>query len=168
MDPELNTEVRPALSMLGRLCMLLSAASVLLMALITTLEVLMRALLGTSIQVSNELGGYLLVSLAFFSFAVCQERNAFIQVDFLQNRLSPRARALSQVVFGVVCIAFCAILEFYLIRLVLRSYESGSISATLLYTPQWLPQLSMPLGMGAFILALLRTLLRDLRQLVGR
>ena len=64
--------------------------------------------------------------------------------------------------------AFCAILEFYLIRLVLRSYESGSISATLLYTPQWLPQLSMPLGMGAFILALLRTLLRDLRQLVGR
>lgn len=168
MDTEFNTEARPPLSVIGRICLLLSSASVLLMAIITTAEVGLRATLGYSIQVSNELGGYLLVSLAFFSFAVCQERNTFISVDFLQSRLSPRGKALSQVIFGIVTIAFCAILEFYLIRLVLRSYESRSISATLLYTPQWIPQLSMPIGMAGFILAMLRTLLGDLRQLTGR
>ena len=168
MDPELHLEARPPFSALGRLCLMLSSTSVLLMALVTTAEVLGRALLGISIQVSSELGGYLLVSLAFFSFAVCQERDAFINVDFVQARLSPRGKAFSQVVFGIISIAFCAILEFYLIRLVWRSYDSGSISATLLYTPQWIPQLSMPLGMAAFIISLLRTLIGNLRQLMGR
>ena len=166
MDPELDTGPRPPLTRLTWLCLVLSAASVVLMAIVIAAEIFGRAVLGTSFQMSNELGGYLLVSLAFFSFAVCQERDAFIQVDFLQSRLPPRGRAMSRGVFGVLSIAFCAILEFYLIRLILRSYESRSISATLLYTPQWIPQLSMPLGFATFIVAQIRTLIADVRQVL--
>lgn len=167
MDPNVAAAKR-SLTPLGWACMALSALSILVMVTITSIEVFTRATLGLSFQLSNELGGYLLVALTFFSFAVCQERDSFIQVDLFQARFSPEVRNVLRVVFGVVMIGFCLILEWYFIRMLMRSYASGSVSATLLRIPVWIPQSSMVLGMGAFILALIRSLVIDIRTTTRR
>ena len=47
---------------------------------------------GTSLQITDEVGGYLLVALTFLSMSVAEAHGAFHRVEFVQMRLSPSAR----------------------------------------------------------------------------
>ncbi len=53
------------------------------------IEMLARGLLGSSIQVSNELGGYALVAITFLTLGSGQLEHAYHRVHFVDRRLSP-------------------------------------------------------------------------------
>lgn len=146
-----------------RVCNLLCALSLLLLVVLVAVEVVTRNFMGFSFQVSDELGGYIVVGISFLSLSVCQVRGSYHHVEFLQARLSPRARAVSRVVFGLICLAMCIMLTWQLGRLAWNSHAAEDMAATPLLTPLWIPQLVMPLGLAAVTFSLLRTLLADLR-----
>jgi TRAP-type C4-dicarboxylate transport system permease small subunit len=121
-------------------------------------EAIARNLFGTSLQVTDEVGGYLLVALTFLSMSIAESHGGFHRVELVQMRLSPRLRIVSQIVFDGMALAASVLVSWQLIRLALNSWHSEDVAPTPLGTPLWLPQVSMGLGMVLLCLALLRTI----------
>jgi TRAP-type C4-dicarboxylate transport system permease small subunit len=136
------------------------------MLVIITAEAVAR-LFGRSLEMADEVGGYLLVAISFLSLAVCQVSGSFHHLELLQPRLSPRGRAVWSVIFNLLSLACTLVILWQLCRLQIQSWNYGDVAPTELQTPLWLPRITMPLGMFGLSLVLLRSLFESLRT-VGR
>jgi TRAP-type C4-dicarboxylate transport system permease small subunit len=147
-----------------------AVCSLFLLAMIVMIgaEAIARNLLHTSLQITDEVGGYLLVALTFLSMSVAESHGGFHRVEFVQMRLSPRMRLISQIVFELMSLAASALVTWQLIRLAMNSYRSEDVAPTPLATPLWMPQTSMGIGMALLCLALVRTILAKVRVLRAR
>src|SRR5258707_7116983 len=134
-------------------CLLLLAMIVMIGA-----EAIARNLFSTSLQITDEVGGYLLVALTFLSMSVAESHGGFHRVELVQMRLRPSVRVVSQIVFDLMALAASVLVSWQLIRLALNSWRAEDVAPTPLGTPLWLPQVSMGLGMVLLCLALLRTI----------
>ena len=143
--------------------------SLFLLAMIAMIgaEAIARNVFGTSLQVTDEVGGYLLVALTFLSMSVAESHGAFHRVELVQMRLSPSFRIVSQIVFDLMALAASMLVSWQLIRLALNSWRAEDVAPTPLGTPLWLPQTSMGLGMALLCLALMRTIAAKVRYLRG-
>jgi TRAP-type C4-dicarboxylate transport system permease small subunit len=121
-------------------------------------EAIARNAFGTSLQITDEVGGYLLVALTFLSMSVAESHGGFHRVELVQMRLSPSARIISQIVFDLMSLAASVLVSWQLIRLALNSWRAEDVAPTPLGTPLWLPQTAMGIGMVLLCLALLRTI----------
>ena len=148
-----------------RACLLISEAALVIMLVLTVVDVATRALFNHSFEVSDEVGGYMLVAITFFSLAVCHVNGSFHEVEFIQARLSERGRIVSRLIFELLALAACLLLTWYFFRFEMSSWRFENRAPTYLNTPLWLPQLAMPLGMAALCFSLLRTLASDWRRL---
>lgn len=162
--------LQPAEGWVERLCRGLCGLAIICTIVMVASEVFLRNLLGVSLQSADELGGYLLVGVSFLSLSTCFVSGAYHKVEFIDGRLSERGHALRKLAFDSMSLAFCLILLWQLVRLVLRSWESGDFAATILGTPLWIPQLTMPLGIAALCYSLIKSLWADVCWLsaVGR
>jgi TRAP-type C4-dicarboxylate transport system permease small subunit len=124
-----------------------------------------RSLFNFSFEISDELGGYLLVVIAFVSLPVCQASQSFHRVELVQSRLSPFWRAVSHVIFDLLSFAFCALLLWQLIKFEMSSFRFADRAPTYLATPLWIPQAVMALGAAALCFSMLRTLVADVARL---
>jgi TRAP-type C4-dicarboxylate transport system permease small subunit len=146
------------------LCHLLCALGLLALVVVVATEVVTRNLFGFSFQVSDELGGYIIVGIAFLSLCICQTNDAYHHVAFVQARLSPRGRLISRLFFDALCLATCVLVTWQLVRLELNSWHSGDMAPTEMMTPLWIPQAVMGVGFAALTLAVLRTGILHARQ----
>ncbi|MGC1412583.1 MAG: TRAP transporter small permease, partial [Acetobacteraceae bacterium] len=117
-----------------------------------------------SFEMSEELGGYIIVGITFLSLPVCQVYRSYHHVQFIQSRLSPRLRAMSHLLFDLLSLAFCGVLIWQLTRFELQSWRSGDVAPTLLATPLWIPRLAMPIGSVAVAVSLLRSAALNFRR----
>jgi TRAP-type C4-dicarboxylate transport system permease small subunit len=145
-------------------CKLLCFAAIIVMLVVIGIDIFTRSLLGFSFEVSDELAGYMLALITFVSLPVCQVNDSFHHVQFVQAKLSPRGRALSQIIFDVLSLAFCVLLCWQLARFEMSSWRFGDRAPTYLATPLWLPRIAMLLGTAALCLSVLRTLIAHVRQ----
>jgi TRAP-type C4-dicarboxylate transport system permease small subunit len=150
-----------------RICRLACVAALIVMLVVIGVDILTRSLLNFSFEISDELGGYLLVVIAFVSLPVCQISDSFHRVQLVQSRLSPFGRAVSHVIFDLLSLAFCALLLWQLVRFELSSFRFADRAPTYLATPLWIPQAAMALGAAALCFSILRTLAADLARLRG-
>jgi TRAP-type C4-dicarboxylate transport system permease small subunit len=146
-----------------------AVCSLFLLAMIALIgaEAIARNVFGTSLQITDEVGGYLLVAMTFLSMSVAEAHGAFHRVELVQMRLSPSWRMISQIVFDLMSLAAAALVSWQLVRLALNSWRAEDVAPTPLQTPLWLPQASMGLGMILLCLALLRTIVAKVRYLRG-
>jgi TRAP-type C4-dicarboxylate transport system permease small subunit len=144
-----------------------TVCSLFLLAMIVMIgaEAIARNLLHTSLQITDEVGGYLLVALTFLSMSVAEAHGGFHRVEFVQMRLSPRMRLVSQIVFELMSLAASALVTWQLVRLAMNSYRSEDVAPTPLATPLWMPQTAMGIGMALLCLALVRTIMAKVRVL---
>ena len=154
---ELEESFHPAPTLLEHVCMVICEIGIGVMGFVVILELITRNLFGFSFEMSEELGGYIIVGITFLSLPVCQVYRAYHHVQFIQSRLSPRLRALSHLVFDALSLLFCGVLLWQLTRFVATTYRSGDVAPTLLATPLWIPQAIMPIGMLAATISLLRS-----------
>jgi|APCry1669189070_1035195.scaffolds.fasta_scaffold09999_2 hypothetical protein len=138
--------------------------SLVAMLVIITAEAVAR-LFGHSLEMADEVGGYLLVAISFLSLAVCQVSGSFHHLELLQPRLSPRGRAMWSVIFNVLSLACTLVILWQLCRLEMQSWSYGDVAPTELQTPLWLPRITMPLGMLGLTLVLLRALFESVATL---
>ena len=141
--------------------------SLFLLAMIALIgaEAIARNLFATSLQITDEVGGYLLVAMTFLSMSVAESHGAFHRVELVQMRLSRSARIVSQIVFDLMALAASALTSWQLVRFTLNTWRAEDVAPTPLQTPLWLPQAAMGLGMILLCLALSRTILAKVRQL---
>jgi TRAP-type C4-dicarboxylate transport system permease small subunit len=138
--------------------------SLVAMLVIITAEAVLR-LFGHSLEMADEVEGYLLVAISFLSLAVCQVSGSFHHLELLQPRLSPRGRAIWSVIFNVLSLACTLVIFWQLCRLEMQSWAYGDVAPTELQTPLWLPRITMPLGMFGLSLVLLRELIESMKAL---
>ena len=157
----------PAPTLLEKGCMWLCEVAIVMMGAIVILEIVTRNLFNYSFEMSDELGGYIIVGITFMSLPVCQVYRSYHHVQFIQVRLSPRMQALSHVLFDLLSLLFCVVLIWQLTRFVLSTHRAGDVAPTLLATPLWIPQAIMPIGMLAATISLLRSLWGNWQRLVS-
>jgi len=146
-------------------CKVLSEAALLVMLVLIAVDIVTRSFFNFSFEVSDEVGGYMLVVICFLSLSACHVNGSFHQVEFVQVRLSPRARSFSQFIFGVLSLATCVLLAWQFIRFEMSSWRFGDVAPTYLATPQWLPRLPMAIGMLALCFSLCRTIIAEAKRL---
>jgi TRAP-type C4-dicarboxylate transport system permease small subunit len=149
-----------------RICGLLGELTLVVMIVLIMTEIVTRGVFNFSFEIIDEVGGYLLVALAFLSLPVCVTGRAFHRVEFVLVRLSPRGRATISLVFTGVILFAVLVLDYYLARVVVQSYDQESLAMTRLATPFWIPQLFMPLGTTALAFTLTRRLVHDARRMI--
>jgi TRAP-type transport system small permease protein len=154
-------------SLVERACKLICVAALIVMLVVIGVDIITRALFNFSFEISDELGGYMLVVITFVSLPVCQVNNSFHHVQFVQARLSPRGRAVSRVIFDLLSLAFCALLLWQLISFEIASWRFDDHAPSYLATPLWIPRLAMVIGAAALCVSVLRTLIVDIQK-VGR
>jgi TRAP-type C4-dicarboxylate transport system permease small subunit len=145
-------------SIVERTCKLACVAALVVMLVVIGTDILTRSLFNFSFEISDELGGYMLVVITFVSLPVCQISDSFHHVELVQSRLSPFARAVSHVIFDLLSFTFCALLLWQLARFEITSYRFGDHAPTYLATPLWIPQAVMVLGAAAMCFSMVRTL----------
>jgi TRAP-type C4-dicarboxylate transport system permease small subunit len=152
-------------SLVERICKLACVATLIVMLVVIGVDIVTRSLFNFSFEISDELGGYMLVVISFVSLPVCQISDSFHHVELVQSRLSPFGRALSHVIFDVLSLAFCVLLLWQLTKFELSSFRFGDRAPTYLATPLWIPQSAMMLGAAALCFSMLRTLAADVARL---
>jgi TRAP-type C4-dicarboxylate transport system permease small subunit len=157
--------ISPGAGPLERLCEFLCALALMGMIGLIGAEAIARNLFDFSLQVADEVGGYLLVAVSFLSLSVAQAHGAYHRVELVQARLSPRARLISEILFDVAALAASGILTWQLTRLCLNSWRAEDVAPTPLLTPLWLPQLVMPIGTALVCVTLARTMLVKFRRI---
>ena len=161
---EAEAAFHPVPTMLERTCMVICEIAIVVMACIVILEIVTRNLFNFSFEMSDELGGYIIIGIKFLSLPVCQVYRSYHHVQFIQARLSPRLRAMSHLLFDLLSLVFCFVLIWQLTRFVLQTWRSEDVAPTLLATPLWIPQALMPLGAVAVTVSLLRSAAGNLRR----
>jgi TRAP-type transport system small permease protein len=145
-----------------RACKLACVAALVVMLVVIGTDIVTRSVFNFSFEISDELGGYMLVVMTFVSLPVCQVSDSFHHVELVQSRLSPRGRALSRVIFDMLSLAFCALLLWQLVRFQISSFRFGDQAPTYLATPLWIPRIAMVVGAAALCFSMLRTLVADI------
>ncbi len=143
----------------------LCALFLLAMIVLIGAEAIARNVFGTSLQVTDEVGGYLLVALTFLSMPVAEAHGAFHRVELIQSKLGLSARIVSQLVFGLMSLIASGLVTWQLTRLVLNSWRAEDVAPTPLQTPLWMPQAFMAIGMALLCFALVRTIIAKTRHL---
>ncbi len=70
---------------------MLCALFLIAMIVLIGAEAIARNVFATSLQITDEIGGYLLVALTFLSMSVAEAHGAFHRVELIQSRLNARA-----------------------------------------------------------------------------
>jgi TRAP-type transport system small permease protein len=148
-----------------RLCNLVCMAALVVMLVVIGVDIVSRAVFNFSFEISDELGGYMLVVITFISLPVCQVNDTFHHVEFVQSRLSARGRAISHVVFDLLSLAFCVALLWQLARFEMSSWRFDDHAPTYLATPLWVPRVAMVVGAAALLFSMARTLVADIARL---
>ena len=161
---ELEESFHPAPTLLEHVCMVICEIGIGVMGFVVILELITRNLFGFSFEMSEELGGYIIVGITFLSLPVCQVYRSYHHVQFVQTRLSPRLRAASHILFDLLSFGFCLLLVWQLARFTLQTHHAEDVAPTLLATPLWIPQALMPIGAIAASASLLRSLIGNVRR----
>lgn len=164
--PGEEAEVRfhPAPTLLEKACLWICEIAIVVMAAIVITEIVTRNLFDFSFEISDELGGYIIVGITFLSLPVCQVYRSYHHVQFIQSRLSPRMQALSHLLFDLLSLLFCVVVLWQLARFVIDTHHNEDVAPTLLATPLWIPQAVMPLGILAATVSLLRSAMGNWRR----
>jgi len=144
-------------------CKLLCAAGIIVMLVVIGEDVLSRSVWNTSLEISDEIGGYMLVAVTFFGLALAKTHGAFHRTDFFQSRLPHNAQVVSRILFDLLSLGVALILLWQYFRYTETRFLGGNTAPTKLATPQWIPAVPMVLGMAAFVLAIVKSIVGNVR-----
>lgn len=158
----------PADGPVERACRLLCEIAIVMLAVLVVAEIITRNVFGFSMELSDEVGGYIIVGVTFLSLSVCQTSRSYHHVEMVLSRVPRRGQAGLRLFYDLLSLAFAGVMIWQLGRIELRSFQSGDTAPTVLATPIWLPQLFMVVGMLAATWSLVRSALWHLRDLRRR
>ena len=145
----------------------LASLALVAMILLIGTEAIVRNVFGASLQITDEVCGYLLVAVTFLSMSVSEAHGAFHRVELIQARLGRAARIRLQMAFDLCALLASALVAWQVSRLAFNAWRAEDVAPTPLQTPLWIPQSVMGIGMMLLCLALTRSLAAKHRRLKG-
>jgi TRAP-type mannitol/chloroaromatic compound transport system permease small subunit len=147
----------------GRVASWLTLAVVLLL----TVEVFRRYFLNSPTQWAHEVSTLMFGLMYVLTGAYAYQQRAHVGVDVLYARLSPRGRALIDVIGFFFLLLFAGALLVHGWRFFLASWQNREFSLALSYLPIYPFKLAIPLGALLLLLQGLAKFIRDLQVLFG-
>lgn len=137
------------------------------LAVLVVREVLLRYLFKAADVFSVETSEYLLVFICFMSIAWVLKENRHVRVEAVTTRLSKRAQLLADLVTSVLTLAFCSVVLWKAIQVMLINYHRGFRSSSLVSFPMWIPYFVIAFGILALVLQYLIRISERARALRG-
>lgn len=140
---------------------------VFVMMLMVVVDITMRALMGRSLLFAEEVGGYLLVLVAYLAMAEALKQGRHIRVEFLRKWIPTRLQRKLDLILTVPALCALIVLLWRSIIMVYRSYIRGTKIPGVLLTPVYLPQIVLVIGLVALTLQCavqLHKMIHDLRN----
>lgn len=92
--------------------------------------------------------------MTFLGLGAALDDKVLLRVNILLLPLKGWARAMAEVLNATVALAVFGFVTFYLIRQLIRSYERGTTSISILEVPLWIPQGLVVIGLLVFCIQL--------------
>ena len=138
----------------------ISALSVAVMMLITTLEVITRAAFYKSVPGSYEYVSLLFVYLIFLGLAFSQRRDAHISIGIVYDQLPRKGQQIIQCIFLLVAFVFFAAITWTSAVSTWNNYVLGDTVLGAIEVKTWWARAGVPVGCALFSLRFLTQLCR--------
>jgi C4-dicarboxylate transporter DctQ subunit len=145
---------------------LLAGFATLAIVLLITYDVTLRYFFNEPQVFVDELASFLEVLVIFGGAAYTFRAGGHVRVDLITSHIHPARRAALRVLTLVLGVAFLSIVIWVTTQSAVTAYRYGRVSAVMLY-PLWLPMAVIPAGLALMAVAMLSTLLRQVRALFG-
>ena len=145
---------------------LLAGFATLAIVLLISYDVAMRYFFDRPQIFVDEVASFLEVLVVFGGAAYTFQAGGHVRVDLLTGRLRPSLRGWLRVLTLVLGIVFLALVVWVTTQSGITAWRYGRVSAVMLY-PLWLPMLLIPAGLVLMTLAMLGTLVRQVRTALG-
>ncbi len=152
-----NSVIRWIITNLGRLGCLMYLG----VAVIVTLEVIMRFVFRSPTMWVMEISGLLTIVASFLLFAYTLQEKGHTRVDFITSMVSRKSVFFLELFTSLLGLVYCGVLTWYGIKMVQSSILMEEVTQTL-QIPLWIPQLVVPIGGGLMFIQLLIFLKNDL------
>ena len=132
----------------------IAGLSLLLCAIMVTVDVLFRKFFSMTMSGSDEVSGYVFAASTTWAYSYCLLNRSNVRIDVLYNFLPIRIRATLDMVGIALLLVYMAYLTRKAFDVFWTSYTGNSVSNTTLLTPLWIPQLAWFLGLLLFVITL--------------
>ena len=126
------------------------------------LEIFVRSVYSTSTFALDELIGYSVAACAYLGLGYTLEKGGLIRVNLVLSNMNPlsRARKVIEVLCCIGTLSAMGLPLWYFGRSVIKKYESGYTSGTMLNAEQWIPESFLLVGLIIFWIQLFAYTLR--------
>ena len=156
------------LEVISRVAVWIGGGSLLLAAVMVTVDVLCRRFLGITMSGSDEYSGYIFAASTTWASAYCLLHRSNVRIDALYNLLPRPVTGILDVVGLSMLLYYMSVMTWYAWLATQESYVKNSVSITTLATPQWIPQSFWFLGLLLFFITLVFVTLYSLVALAQR
>ena len=126
--------------------------SVFAMMVLVVIDIALRTFAGSSLLLTEEVSGYLLVVVAFLAMAEALKQGRHVRVELLARWLPPRLQARLELILALAGLGAMIVVSWRSVIMVYRSYIRGVKIPGILLTPVYLPQIFMVIGLLALVL----------------
>ena len=142
-----------------------SAAIILFMMLLTTVDVVLRYAFNSPLPGVYELQEFMLVGVVFLALAYIQSSNGHIYVDLLTNRLSERGQAVTKIFSHAVSLLIFGLITWQGGLRAWTALITGQSREGLISYPLWPAKWVLTIGGGFFCLRLAMDIAMDIHRL---
>lgn len=126
----------------------LACFSLLVMALSTTYDVVMRYFFSRPTLWSQDLNENILVYATYLSSAWILRQNRHVGVTIVTDFLSPKSRCLTDIIASLLGILTCGTLLWISLDYTMELFSSGELHIRSLVIPKWISWAPIPFGSG--------------------
>lgn len=129
-----------------------SKVGLFLMMMLITYDVIARYVFMKPTLFIDEISGYLLVMVAFMAVPMVTKEDRHIRMDVLSSRLPASYQVWLELILSIISILAIGVVLWRSIILTHNLYVRGVLFGSVLYTPLYIPQSFIPIGLTLLIL----------------
>ncbi len=146
----------------------IGGGTLMLCAIMVTVDVLFRKFFSLTMSGSDEITGYVFAASTTWAYSYCLLRRANVRIDAIYNLLPLNVSCFLDIIGLLLLFWFMVVLTDEATTVFTTSWEHNSVAITTLATPLWIPQLFWIAGLYLFIFTLVFVLVYSLTLMVRR
>lgn len=111
--------------------------------------------IGVNVKSGDDITAWCMASMAFLGLAHTFKSGEMIRVGLLTERLTGRARWLTEMFALVTAAIFIGYFAWHVVQMTTTSWRIGDVSTGVLVVPLWIPQLGFTLGIVILWIAII-------------
>ena len=139
----------------SRVAVWVGGGALMLSAIMVTLDVISRKVIGFTISGSDEISGYVFAASTTWAYSYCLLTRSNIRIDAFYNMLNARPKAILDMIGLLLLLYYIYLLTANAFGMFLDNVTYLSSAPTTLATPLWIPQVFWLSGLCFFLLSLI-------------